>query len=79
MIEKGVRCVKQRIRLDTMSEVNAFMTAVSSVDAKVKLEDDEGHCVSASSLLGVLYSFEWNKIYCSCEKDIGFLILPWTV
>lgn len=71
--------MKQRIRLDTMSDVNTFMQAVSTVNEKVSLEDDEGNRVSASSLLGVLYSFEWNKIYCSCEKDIGFLILPWTV
>lgn len=71
--------MRQRIRLDTMSDVNAFMAAVAKVDEKVNLEDDEGNRVSASSLLGVLYSFEWSKIYCSCKKDIAFLILPWTV
>lgn len=60
--------MRQRIRLDTMSDVNAFMAAVAKVDEKVNLEDDEGNRVSASSLLGVLYSFEWSKIYCSCKK-----------
>lgn len=71
--------MRQRIRLDTINDVNSFMKAVSHVDSKVTLEDDEGHCVSASSLLGVLYSFEWRKIYCYCEKDIDLSIMPWIV
>lgn len=71
--------MRQRIRLDTMSDVSSFMKAMSSVNAKITLEDDDGHCVSASSLLGVLYSFEWSKIYCYCEKDIAGLLLPWIV
>lgn len=71
--------MRQRIRLDTMNDVDSFMKAVSCVDSKVTIEDDEGHCVSAASLLGVLYSFEWRKIYCCCEKDIDLSILPWIV
>jgi hypothetical protein len=71
--------MRQKIRLDTMTDVQKFIDVVSKVDRKVTLEDGEGHCVSASSLLGALYSMEWEHIYCYCEKDISGIILPWIV
>ena len=69
--------MREKIRLDTMSDINGFVAAVSKVDSKVTLEDDEGHRVSATSLLGAIYSMEWECIYCHCEKDIYGTILPW--
>lgn len=71
--------MRQKIRLDTMSDVQKFVDAVSKVDDKVILEDNEGHRVSATSLLGALYSMEWAHIYCYCEKDISGTILPWII
>lgn len=71
--------MRVKIRLDTMSEVNKFVEAVSGFDEKVELVDDEGHCVSAKSLLGALYSFEWDNIYCSCSKDISSSIMAWMI
>jgi hypothetical protein len=77
MIEKGALFMRHRIKFNTVSDANAFMAAIYSAKEKVTLEDDDGHCVSALSLLGVLYSFEWKTIYCTCEKDISELIIPW--
>lgn len=71
--------MRQKIRLDTMSDVQKFVDAVSKVDDKVILEDNEGHRVSATSLLGALYSMEWAHIYCYCQKDISGVILPWII
>ena len=71
--------MRQRISLDTMSDVQTFVNVVSKVDSKVVLEDNNGHRVSASSLLGALYSMEWECIYCYCEKDISGIILPWII
>lgn len=71
--------MRQRISLDTMSDVQKFVDVVSKVNSKVILEDNEGHRVSASSLLGALYSMEWECIYCHCEKDISGIILPWII
>lgn len=71
--------MKQKIRLDTMSDIYGFVNAVSKVNAKVTLEDDEGHRVSASSLLGAVYSMEWENIYCHCDNDISGIILPWII
>ena len=71
--------MRQRISLDTMSDVQTFVDVVSKVNSKVILEDNEGHRVSATSLLGALYSMEWECIYCHCEKDISGIILPWII
>ena len=71
--------MRQAIRLDTMSDVQKFVEVVSTVEEKVTLEDGDGHCVSATSLLGALYSMEWTHIYCYCQKDISGIILPWII
>lgn len=71
--------MKQKIRLDTMSDVQSFVKVISRVEERVTLEDNEGHCVSASSILGALYSMEWANIYCCCSKDISGMILPWII
>ena len=49
---------RTKIRLDTMSDVNRFVSAMTKVNEKVWLEDDEGNRVSAKSLLGAIYSME---------------------
>jgi hypothetical protein len=70
---------RTKIRLDTMSDVNKFVSEMNKVNDKVWLEDDDGNRVSAKSLLGALYSMEWKRIYCYCEKDIASHLMPWSV
>jgi hypothetical protein len=70
---------KTEIRLDRMSDVNRFVEVMSRLDDQVWLEDGHGCRISAKSLLGVLYSLEWSKIYCYCERDINVHLLPWIV
>lgn len=71
-----MRC---KVRLDTMQDVNKFVSVVSNVMEKVVLEDDDGHCVSARSILGALYSMEWANVYCKCDRDITAMILSWVI
>lgn len=71
--------MRQRIRLDTMSEINKFVETISQIDEKVFLEDNTGYKVSARSLLGALLSMEWEEVYVHCEKDISGTILPWII
>ena len=71
--------MRQRIRLDTMSDIRSFVDTVSTVTEKVTLEDDDGNRVSAKSLLGAVYTVEWASIYCYCDKDISGIILPWII
>ena len=71
--------MRQRISLDTISDINKFVDAVSKVDYDVFLEDNTGYRVSAHSLLGALLSMEWEEVYVHCEKDISGKILPWII
>ena len=77
--EGDEKMMRQRISLDTMSDVQKFVEVVSRIEEIVTLEDNDGHRVNASSLLGALYSMEWTHIYCYCEKDISGMILPWII
>ena len=71
--------MRQRVRLETMTDIHKFIGVVSNVDDKVFLEDNTGYKVSAHSLLGALLSMEWDEVYCTCPKDISGMILPWIV
>lgn len=70
---------RTQIRLDTLTDVNKFIAAMTNLNEKVWLEDGEGCRTSATSLLGVLYSLEWKSIFCYCEKDISGHLIPWTI
>lgn len=71
--------MKVKIRLDTMSDIKGFVNAVSATGEKAYLKDEESHCVSASSLMGAIYSMEWNCVFCHCDKDISGVILKWII
>lgn len=76
---KEVMEMRQRVRLDTMTDIQKFVAAVSKIDDLVFLEDNTGFKVSAKSLLGALLSMEWNEVYVNCNKDISGSILPWII
>ena len=71
--------MRARIDLVTTTDVKNFVNAVSQVDEDVTLIDSVKHCVNGKSLLGVMYSLEWDEVYCICSKDISGLLLPWLV
>ena len=70
---------RTRIRLDTMSDIQKFVEVMSRINDRVWLEDGEGCRVSAKSLLGAIYSLEWNEIYCYCNSDIAGHLIPWMI
>ena len=71
--------MRVRIDLITTSDVKNFVNVVSQVEEDVTLIDSVKHCVNGKSLLGVMYSLEWDEVYCLCKKDISGLLLPWLV
>lgn len=73
------KTMKAKINLDTMTDIQRFVNAVSNVEEDVVLKDSIGHCVSAKSLIGAIYSMEWTDVYVYCDKDIAGLILEWIV
>lgn len=71
--------MQHKIRLDTMKDIHKFVDIVSRLDEDVLLKDNAGHCVSAKSLMGAIYTMEWADIYCHCNEDISAFILPWII
>lgn len=73
--------MKNKIRLDTMSDINDFCTAISNVNCNVYLVDTEHrYRVNAKSQLScMLAGAEWNNIWVECEADIYQLISKWIV
>lgn len=64
-----------KIRLDTMSEVNSFVTDMTKSGANVFLTDrDRNFIVSAKSMLGAVYSMEWEEIWCESDDNIFHIV-----
>jgi hypothetical protein len=62
--------MRARICLDTLRDVNEFVRIATSIAAPVYITDGSGLKVSAKSMIGVMYSLEFNEIWCECEEDI---------
>ena len=62
--------MRVKIRLDTLNDVNHLVKIATCVPDNITLEDGNGMCVSAKSLLGSIYAMEFANIYCCCDRDI---------
>lgn len=71
--------MKAKIRLDTLSNIRDFVNAVSTIGDEVYLTDGNDFTVSAKSILGAMYTIEWNEVYCTCDKDIYNIIRTFVV
>lgn len=61
--------MKVKVNLETMSDVTKFVSITSMIDVPVHLVNGDFR-VSAKSLLGAIYTMEWDEVWCECEKDI---------
>lgn len=61
-----------RIRLDTLTEIESFLAVTKKIDADVELYNNKNYRVSGKSYLGVLMaSQEWgDNIYVYSPEDI---------
>lgn len=71
--------MRYRIRLDTMAEVNRFVGVATKVKGKLILTDGDNFTVNGKSLLGAMYTFEWDRIFCESENEIYHLIKDFVV
>lgn len=62
--------MKAKIRLDTMKDINQFVSICSKVSGPVYITDGAGLKVSAKSILGVMYSMEFDEIWCEAEVNL---------
>ena len=66
--------MKVKVRLDTLTDVRDFVGAASQSVVPVYLTDGNNLRISAQSLIGVMYTMEWNEVFCTCENDVYHLI-----
>ena len=66
--------MKYRIRLDTLSDVNRFVKIATEYPGKITLTDGDNFSVNGKSLLGAMYTMEWDQVYCESEHEIYHLI-----
>lgn len=71
--------MKYRIRLDTMSDVNKFVKIATKHPGKIMLSDGENFTVSGKSLLGAMYTMEWDQVFCESDTEIYRLIKDFIV
>jgi hypothetical protein len=71
--------MKVKIRLDTQMEVARFVNIATRVSEPVYLTNGDNFRVSGRSLLGAIYTMEWDEIFCECEKDIYSMISDFVV
>ena len=62
-----------KVNLDTKNDIMRFVERVCGVDVPVFLTSGV-YCVSGKSILGAIYTLEWDDLWCECEKDIYSLI-----
>ena len=70
---------RYRVRIDTQKDALDFVQAINGVEGKITLEDGTGLCVSARSIIGVLYTIEFERIYCYSEEPISHLIADFII
>ena len=64
-----------KIRLDTMSEISSFVGDMTRCDANAFLTDkDRNFIVSAKSMLGAVYSMEWDEVWCEADENIDSIV-----
>ena len=66
--------MRYKIRLDTMADINRFVGIATKYTGKISLTDGDNFTVNGKSLLGAMYTFEWDQIYCQSEAEIYFKI-----
>ena len=62
--------MRYKIRLDTMADINRFVGIATKHSGKISLTDGDNFTVNGKSLLGAMYTFEWDHIYCESENEI---------
>lgn len=76
---KDEEIMRYRIRLETMAEVNKFVGIATKVKGSLTLTDGDNFTVNGKSLLGAMYTFEWDRIFCESENEIYHLIKDFIV
>lgn len=67
--------MKVKIELETMKDVRDFVNIATTVPARVTVTDGAGLTVNAKSMMGMLYSLEFEDLWCESEVDFSMKII----
>ena len=62
--------MRAKINLDTISDVQKFVKITTALNGKITVTDGKGLVVNAKSLMGLIYSLEFEELWCESEFDI---------
>ena len=62
-----------------MADVNKFVGIATKIKGKLTLTDGDNFTVNGKSLLGAMYTFEWERIFCESENEIYLQIKDFIV
>lgn len=71
--------MRNKIRIDTIQDVNKFVNITSQLDGKITITDNAGLTVNAKSVLGALHAMEFEELWIESEKDIYSAIEPFVI
>jgi hypothetical protein len=63
---------RMRIRLDTQTDVANFVNIANQIKGNVFLVDNTFNKVNGKSLMGCLYSLEFNDLYVVLEDETKY-------
>lgn len=61
--------MRNKIQLDTYKDVVKFVAITGALNGNITVTDNEQHRVNAKSLLGMLYSLEFNELWVESDND----------
>ena len=70
-----------KIQLNTMTDVRKFVEKVAMVELgnNLTLTDGGNYYINAQSIMGVLYSLEWNNLYLHSDVDVYTLFADFII
>lgn len=68
-----------KIRLDTEKDVLRFVNIATTQTQKIVVRDSTGLCVSAKSMIGMLYAMTFDELWCETENNCEFLFRDFIV
>ena len=69
--KKGRLKMRVKIGLETLSDVKEFVNIMTRVKSKAVLVDkDRNFMVNAKSLLGAMYTVEWDEVWLESDEDL---------
>lgn len=71
--------MKVKIRLDTGADARRFSNLASTLEGRITVTDNNGLRVDAKSILGMMYTLEFEELWCESERDIYSQIIDFIV